>query len=629
MTLLTNQHLFHQTRFAARRHSHFSHHTRFAPVNPLSGMETPLTVRNRCTRREGGLTVRRGPHAQKLPPGLQGVGFIHRVAVLGGGTAGYFAALALKARFADLDVTVIEAPDIPIIGVGEASTPLMPPFLHGHLGLDIVDLFREVQPTLKLGIHFQWGQPGEYSFNYPFSEADTVEAYAQDGDTAGQSLLASLMQSGRAPIVRDDAGRPVSLLNQLKFAYHLNNAPFVTWLAKVAKQRGIHLVSARIADVIVAADPAQPEQISVRSVRTTQGELLAFDLYVDASGFRSQLIGQALKTPFRDFSSTLFCDRAVVGEMPQDGIVRPYTTAETMDAGWCWRIAINGEDHRGYVFSSAFMDTDRAIAELKAKNPLIGDARLVKFRSGRHEQFWVGNVIAVGNAYGFVEPLESTALHMVIIELEYVLQALAEGNAEKTRPRLNRRIGAHWDYLRWFLGIHYKFNQRLDTPFWRAARAEVNISGLQTAVERFAHRGPWRKVDDLSCQVGDPALGYDGMMMLLLGQKAPGPRGRTRVDRDQWLDRRAAQAAMTARALPHAEALRVLSERDDFLRDFVNSPNSWCSMDAQRAAASPTGWCMGETDLMGGVPGAVAHVPLSANAPDFLQCNESLLRIAP
>lgn len=201
-----------------------------------------------------------------------------------------------------------------------------------------------------------------------------------------------------------------------------------------------------------------------------------------------------------------------------------------MEHGWCWRIPVDDVDHRGYVYASAFTTEAQAIAEMRAKNPGMGDPRTLRFRCGRHADFWKGNVVALGNSYGFVEPLESTALHMVIIELAYVIAALeADENGRLDLPEINRRVAEHWDYLRWFLAIHYKFNRKLDTPFWRACRADVDVSGIASAIDRFQVHGPWRSAAELDCLVGDPAFGDQGVLILLLGQKVDAPAAPARL----------------------------------------------------------------------------------------------------
>jgi tryptophan 7-halogenase len=510
-------------------------------------------------------------------PGIRSVG------VIGGGTAGYFAAIALKKRFPHLDVTVVESSTIPIIGVGEATTTLMPPFLHTQLGIDIVELFREVRPTYKLGIKFDWGLPGDYFFNYPFGETNTEEPYFYDGDIRTQSLTSLLMMEGKIPLFRSESGEPTSLLPRLKFAYHLNNAPFVAFLARHAARLGVKHLDAVIADVVA------PDHERIERLRTSDGRDLEFDLYVDASGFRSLLLGKALDEPFTSYASSLLCDTAIVAGVPQNHGISPYTLAETMNAGWCWKIGVEGEDHRGYVFSSAFLSEEQAQAEMRAKNPGMGEPWIVRFRSGRHRSFWKGNTVAVGNAYGFVEPLESTALHMVIIEIGYLLGCLeAAGEGPPDTAFASAGVAGHWDYLRWFLALHYKFNHKLDTPFWRACRADVDISGLAPAIEHYQRHGTLTK-DGSRFQTGDPAFGYEGLMIMLLGQKVDAPVRRPQVPREAWEKRLAMQRELVTRALPQAEALALLRERPDLLVEFATSPTSWCQGIAEVVSMSPRG----------------------------------------
>lgn len=508
------------------------------------------------------------------------------IGVVGGGTAGYFAALAIKRKFPHIQVTLVESSQIPIIGVGEATTTLMPPFLHHELGLDIVDLFHTVKPTFKMGIKFEWGLPGPYYFTYPFGPAEPVEAYVFERDLRQQSLVSVLMAEDRSPILRSPNDELLSLLPSLKFAYHLDNAPFVAYLARAAKQAGIAHIDTSIQHAAVG------EKGEIASLCAKDGRELQFDLYIDATGFRSFLMEKTLQSPFLSYASSLFCDTAIVATVPQKGVVQPYTTAETMENGWCWRIPVEGEDHRGYVHSSAFVDIDRATEEMRAKNPGMGDPWIVRFRSGRHRDFWRGNTVAIGNAYGFVEPLESTALHMVIIETAYLLagiEALEQStDTESFAAQANEAVGAHWDYLRWFLSVHYKFNRRLDTPFWRASRNDVDASGFQHLLERFEREGPWLMHQGQRFEVGDPAFGYSGLMMLLLGQHVPCPEPRVRISREGWDEQLTKCRGLAKRALPQSAALQVLRDNPDMLTRFACGPGSWCTGEAERFSITKT-----------------------------------------
>lgn len=512
-------------------------------------------------------------------------GFPTSVGVIGGGTAGYFAALAIKRAFPDVRVTLVESSAVPIIGVGEATTALMPPFLHGQLGLDIVELFRAVQPTFKLGIKFEWGpaEPGWFAF--PFGDAWPIDAFAHERDLRRQSLASMLMRDDRAPIVRSPEGPLLSLLPSLKFAYHLENRAFVAFLAAAARRAGIEHLDATI------DRPMMGEASRIERLATDDGRDLRFDFYVDATGFRSLLLGKALRSPFTSYAPSLLCDRAIVGTLPRGNRIGPYTTAETMDAGWCWRIPVGHEDHRGYVHASAFLDEERAIDEMRARNPGLRDIGIVRFRSGRHEGFWMGNTVAVGNAYGFVEPLESTALHMVIVELAYVLEGLRRwresGSVDDAfAAEASRRVARHWDCLRWFLAVHYKFNRRLDTPFWRAARAEVDVSGASVLLDRFRRDGPWPIDGAAPFAEDDPAFGcHFGYMMMLLGQRADGSeRARGTMDRDTWNRMTARHESVAARALPQAAGLDALHSAPEMLEAFVASPSSWCEREGQLVA---------------------------------------------
>ncbi len=511
------------------------------------------------------------------------------IGVIGGGTAGYFAALAIRKQFPEIAVTVVESKDVPITGVGEATTTLMPPFLHAQLGLDIVELFNQVRPTFKLGIKFEWGSADpDYFFTYPFGDADPIEAMAFDGDLRTQSLLSLMMTQDRAPVLRGPEGQLVSLLMQAKFAYHLDNAPFVRFLAEAAARAGIGHEEMTIATVVPRADGD-----GVAALRSLDGRELTFDLYVDASGFRSLLLEGTLGSTFRSYASSLFCDRAIVGVVPQGDVIQPYTTAETMDCGWCWRIPVVGEDHRGYVHASTHLSEDAARVEMHAKNPGLKDTWVVRFRSGRHTDFWRANVVAVGNAYGFVEPLESTALHMVIVELAYLLAGIEAMDAPEnalTYPGFaSEAVGAHWDYLRWFLSLHYKFNRRLDTPFWKDAREHVDVSGLEGLVERYRRDGPWIAAEGADFQHGDPAFGFGGTMMILLGQAVEAPvRPRAGMTRELWAARTAGQRASLRWALPQAAALAALRAEPELLRQFATSDRSWCTQDVELARVLPT-----------------------------------------
>ena len=493
------------------------------------------------------------------------------IVVLGGGTAGYFAALGIRRWFPDVTVTVVESSKIPIIGVGEATTPPLVSFLHHFLGIDIHRLQREVKPTWKLGIHFDWGPPG--GFDYPFLPEDVASARHFDGSLARASLGAMLMHEKRVPLVRTDDDRVVSALHQVRFAYHLNNAPFVRFLAAEAARANIGHLDAEVADIELRDQPDGP---AATAILLTDGRRLEVDFVVDCTGFRSVVLGKKLGSRFTSYGDTLYCDRAVVADVPHDGTIKPYTRAESMDAGWCWNIPMVDIDHRGYVYSSQFLSQDQAVAEMRAKNPAMSEPRFVSFVSGRHEDFWLGNIVAVGNSYGFVEPLESTALHMVIIEVTRLVRLLdldREGTEDRDRAVVNRRIGAHWDYLRWFLGVHYRFNQRSSTPFWQHCREHVNISGFEDVLADFRAHG---SLSERRAPVSPDSIFHaGGIDTMLIGQEVDAPSSSS-LTREQWETRSAERKRFVDHALDHRAALEWLAQHPEAWDAFVG-PDSWCA----------------------------------------------------
>lgn len=522
----------------------------------------------------------RRPQRAAVPLCEEPDAFVRSVGIIGGGTAGYLAALALRRKVPGLAVTLIESPDVPIIGVGEATTPLLPQFLHVDLGLDVHTLFTEVRPTFKLGIRFLWGAPGDGDFNYPFGPVHLLEpaAYGEPGgaDLRACSLQSLLMGADAVGVYRtggeDQPGENASWSSRLgtATAYHLDNERFVAYLKRRAAEVGIERLEATLVDVETADDGAGGREVS--ALFAADGHRLAFDLYIDCTGFRSLLLERALGSPWRSFESSLWTDRAVVAPVPHGGRIRPYTTAETFSAGWCWNTPQIDADHRGYVYSSAFLSFEEAEAEMRLANPGMGEAREVRFRAGRHEHFWQGNVLALGNAYGFVEPLESTALHLLVRQIGLLCGAFPLRRADTClAPLLNRRVGAWWDYLRWFLAIHYRFNRRLDTPFWRAAYEEVDVSHHAELLEAFRHRGPlsYDRAVRTSFDYPDPLWGPEGIDTLLLGQGVPCHLPRPLLSAQAWRARVARMRSVVVGAAHHALALDLLAARPDLLESFA------------------------------------------------------------
>jgi tryptophan halogenase len=518
------------------------------------------------------------PSRDESPGGVRTVG------IVGGGTAGWFTALALRAQLPWLDVTVIESPTIPIIGVGEASVPSLVAFLHHYLKLDVADFWREVRPTWKQGIRFEWGLPGDYVFQAPFDwEVNGIGMLGSMGETGNVSaftLQALLMAKDVTPIVRA-GGQLQSMLPMLAFAYHLDNARLVSYLTKTAIARGVRHDTAKITAAPVTA-PAEGSdgEPRVQHLVTDDGRRLSFDLYIDCSGFRSLLLEGSLGERFHSYASSLFTDSAIAFNTPNGNKPKPYTIARTMENGWSWCIGMEDGDHRGTVYSSSHCSDDEALAEARRTWPDLEGPRQVRFRSGRHERLWVGNVFAVGNAYAFVEPLESTGLLMITRAISSLVRSFPLGEGAAVKKRLvNETVGKDWDRLRWFLAAHYRFNRRLDTPFWRQVREEVDVSGLQHALDLYATLGPLslqpRAIrQSLIESTGIFFYGLHGLDCILLGQKVPHGAA-PREPSGAWRARRQKALDIVSRALPQVDALKAVRERPDWLQQLVHHPAGW------------------------------------------------------
>ncbi|GGM73445.1 hypothetical protein GCM10011609_06560 [Lentzea pudingi] len=502
---------------------------------------------------------------------------IRRVGVIGGGTAGYLTALALRAKRPWLDVTLVESTGIPIIGVGEATTPSMVPFLHHYLGIDPDELYRAVAPTWKLGIRFDWG-PHPDGFMAPFdwgsNSVGVLGSLATQGDINAFTLQSLLMAQDRAPVFDLGDGEHLSLMKRMPFAYHLDNARFVRFLTELAAQRGVRHVDATIADVALDADGW------VDHLVTGDGDRLDFDCYVDCSGFRSLLLGKTLGVPYVPFTDSLKTDRAITAVVPHDGRIKPYTRATTMDAGWCWTIPTRDEDHVGYVHSSQFLDEDAATAELSRLYPEAHRFKTVRFRSGRHEECWRGNVIAIGNSYAFVEPLESSGLMMITLGILSLVGSLpASWDDPAPRGVVNAALAKKWDEIRWFLSLHYRFNTRKDTEFWRDARSSTDVSGLEPLLEVYRGGAPLRFRDPIVrgfLEATAPTFyGLAGVDCLLLGQGLPTRLLPMTEPVESWAARKAAADSLVAQALPAEQALAAFDTEPRLNAELLDDEDSW------------------------------------------------------
>jgi tryptophan halogenase len=483
---------------------------------------------------------------------------IRRVVVLGAGSAGLMAALTLKRRLPNLDVSIVRSPDLGIIGVGEGTTLAFPRHFFDYLKLKPGQFFAQAEPTWKLGIRFLWGSRKEffYTFSYEFQQRlpelgrNNGFFFGDEAPCAG--LVSAFIAHDRAFPRRPD-GMPQF---HNSHAYHIENRNLVAWLEDVSRTLGISIVDATVT--------AERGPGGIAALVTEKGERITADLFVDASGFRSELLGRALEEPFLSYADTLFCDRAVIGGWPRTTEpIKPYTTVETMDSGWCWQIEHENFINRGYVYSSNFISDAEALAEFLRKNPQVATVpRVVKFRSGRYARNWVGNVVGVGNAVGFVEPLEATALQVICVEASTLADSLVDCLAEPTPTLIelyNRYNAQAWDDIRDFLAVHYKFNRRLDTPFWRACQNDTPLHGAKFLVDFYRENGP-SVVAGAQLLHPSNSFGMDGYLAMLVGQDVPHQKPYTPspAELKVWRDRQTRWSAEAQRGLDVKQCLAAV-----------------------------------------------------------------------
>jgi tryptophan halogenase len=491
---------------------------------------------------------------------------VERVIITGGGSAGFIAALSFRILLPRIEVVLVHSADIPVIGVGESTTQAFVDYFHKILRIDRGEFFREVKPSWKLGLRMEWGDPADTHFNYPFERflnknapnLDRIQAFYCLEGMRDSSHYGAMMDRGLAPC-RVQNGRAAV---DPRATYHIPNRQFLAYLQKKVKELGAQVIDGEIVSV------NRHNSGDVKSLQLKDGREIEGDFFVDCSGFKSLLLKQTMGAEFTSYGDTLRCDAAVVGTWKRaedDADVRPYTTVETMNSGWCWRIDFLEFVNRGYVFSSAYCSPDEAMREMKAKNPeLNDDLHLIRFPSGRHDRFWVRNVAGVGNASAFVEPLEATALHLVISQCWNLILSLRDSErrlSEALTAIENRRFRETWDDVRDFLAMHYRLNRRFDTPFWQDCRAKTPLGGAEELVATYAETGPALSLSELMPAAS--IFGYTGYINLLVGQRAP-TKIRTRLTEDEsryWQTHRERILEEVKPALPVKDALlRVYKE---------------------------------------------------------------------
>lgn len=432
---------------------------------------------------------------------------IEHIIIVGGGTAGWMAAAALSRIRAGrpVKITLIESEEIGTVGVGEAT---IPPFLDFNrlLEIDERDMLSMVQGSFKLGIQFvNWGKIGD-SYIHPFGnygyQVDGISfhhvwhKYQQAGDKRPiQVFNVETMAAyfGRFARTEDYQREDLPPVN---YAYHIDAGRYAKYLRNYAETRGVVRREGKISDVAL-----HNESGFVTSVTMENGDVLTGDLFIDCSGFRGLLIEQALKTGYDDWSNFLPCNRAVALPcLREDGSgPLPYTRATAHSAGWQWQVPLQHRNGNGHVYCNEYMSDDEAHSILV--NNIAGkpgaEPNFLRFVTGRRKKFWNKNVVALGLASGFMEPLESTSLHLVNTGINKLIALLSlDGITQAQEDAFNRLTGKEYARIRDFLILHYNTTTRDDSPFWNYCRNMPVPESLTEKVELFRQNGQIFREDD-------------------------------------------------------------------------------------------------------------------------------------
>ena len=425
---------------------------------------------------------------------------IEKVVVVGGGTAGWMAAAALSRFFADgkRTITLIESSEIGTIGVGEATIPPIRNF-NGMLDIPENEFLRETRATFKLGIEFvDWGRVGD-RYIHPFGNLgrdfhgisfhqlflrEVFRGAADPSSFADYSMsavAAGLKRFGRPSA---DARSPVSEIN---YAFHFDATLYADYLRRLAERQGTVRREGKIVQV-----RRHGETGDVASVALEDGVVIEGDLFIDCSGFRGLLIEQELETGYEDWSHWLPMDRAIAVPTQNVASPDPFTRATAHSAGWQWRIPLQHRTGNGHVFSSRYMDEDEARSILldNLEGKPLAEPRTLRFTTGMRKKAWSHNVVSLGLSSGFIEPLESTSIHLVqngIARLFALFPDKPISPAE--RDEYNRGMRDVYEDVRDFVILHYKATQRDDSAFWRDVRAMDVPDTLTAKIDQFRERG--------------------------------------------------------------------------------------------------------------------------------------------
>ncbi|WP_105167959.1 tryptophan halogenase family protein [Pseudoalteromonas sp. T1lg23B] len=430
---------------------------------------------------------------------------IKNVVIVGGGTAGWLSASFLAKVMGNLiNITVLESADISTVGVGEATIPPLQPF-NSAMGINEAEFIKETKATIKLGIQFEgWGAKdssymhafGAIGKDFPFCEFHNHWLYAQQQGIAGDFWDYSLnYQAAKHHKFSKLNAIPGTKLPGISYAYHFDAGLYAKFLAHHAKKLGVGHIQGTVRRVIKDETSGNITALELNNIQQVQG-----DLFIDCTGMHALLIDQALNSGFEDWSHWLPCDSALAVPCEHaSSDIAPYTRSIAHEAGWQWQIPLQHRIGNGLVYASKHMSDEQAKEKLLGNLPgkALAEPKLIRFRTGRRLTPWHKNVVAIGLSSGFLEPLESTSIHLIQTAIVRLVKLFPHHGIEASQVALyNQQSKTEFERIRDFIILHYKLNERNDSDFWRQCQNMEIPASLQQKIALFKETGKLLREDD-------------------------------------------------------------------------------------------------------------------------------------
>lgn len=424
---------------------------------------------------------------------------INNIVIVGGGTAGWMCAAALAKTIGtkSITITLVESEEIGTVGVGEATIPMISLY-NKVIGIDENEFIRETNATFKLGIEFRDWKEKDHSYFHPFGligvDMDGISfmhywhRWRKLGGGLEYGKFNAETEAARSSkFVRTDQETGPKVMPSINYAFQFDAGLYAKYLRKLSENMGVTRIEGKVSHVNTCSNSGD-----ITSLQLESGQEISGDLFIDCTGFRGLLINGVYKVGFDDWSHWLPVNKAVAAPCKAAEAPVPYTRSTALEAGWKWRIPLQNRVGNGYVYSDQYVSDDEAHDRFvnSLEGELLADPKLLRFTTGKRKKCWVNNCLAMGLSAGFLEPLESTSIHLVQVTIAKLLAMFPrEETGDVVRNRFNDEMAEEYDHIKDFLIAHYHVTNREDTEFWRYVKNMEIPSTLSDRLETFRKRG--------------------------------------------------------------------------------------------------------------------------------------------